>query len=67
MPDFGGGLARTAVTGAFVAGAAFGLAAPSHTSAPEAPAPAAPGIHHLGGATTTPVHHPPTDRQNQGH
>ncbi|MFJ8623649.1 hypothetical protein ACIRD3_12500 [Kitasatospora sp. NPDC093550] len=65
MPDFGGGLAKTAITSAVVASAAFGLATPSHTARPTAPVSAP---HDAGEAadTATPVH-PVGERQNQGH
>ncbi len=65
MPDMTGGLATMAVTSAVVAGAAFGLATPSHAAEPKAPTSAAHGAHEA--ADTATLVRPVADRQNQGH
>lgn len=62
MPDWTGGFAKMAAVSVVVAGAAFGLATPSHATEREAPAPTA---HEL--TQDAAVTHPVTDRANQGH
>ncbi|MFJ4792562.1 hypothetical protein [Kitasatospora purpeofusca] len=57
-----GGFARMAVVSVVVAGAAFGLATPSHAAEREAPAPIAHGAAQDAAAT-----HPVPERANQGH
>ncbi|MEU9046149.1 MULTISPECIES: hypothetical protein [unclassified Kitasatospora] len=47
MPDMTGGFARLAVTSVVVAGAAFGLATPSHAAEREVPVSAVSGAHEL--------------------
>ncbi|MFJ9692538.1 hypothetical protein [Kitasatospora sp. NPDC101183] len=69
MPDFGGGLAKMAVTSAVVATAAFGLATPSHAARQDAPASAAHGAHApvRGAASVQAVTEDQEDQENQGH
>ncbi|MFD7416409.1 hypothetical protein [Kitasatospora purpeofusca] len=62
MPDWTGGLPGMAVVGVLVAGAAFGLATPSHAAEREAPAPIAHGV-----AQDAETAYPVPDRANQGH
>ncbi|MFD9067470.1 hypothetical protein ACFVZ3_38810 [Kitasatospora purpeofusca] len=63
MPDWTGGLPGMAVVGVLVAGAAFGLATPSHATEREA-APT-PIVQEL--AQDAAVTHPLPERANQGH
>ncbi|MFD9067471.1 hypothetical protein ACFVZ3_38815 [Kitasatospora purpeofusca] len=62
MPDVTGGFARMAVVSVVVAGAAFGLATPSHATEREAPVPIAHGV-----AQDAEAAHLVPDRANQGH
>ncbi|MFB8264095.1 hypothetical protein [Kitasatospora purpeofusca] len=62
MPDWTGGLPGMAVVGVLVAGAAFGLATPSHAAEREAPAPIAHGVAQDAAATR-----PVPEQANQGH